>query len=274
VQLQLGDTQAALTAYQQYFEISKRLAAADSSNTQAQRDLSASYSKLGNVQLQLGDTQAALTAYQQALEIRKRLAAADPSNTQVQRELSVSYNKVGRVQEALEDTPTALETQRQGLIIAQELAKHDEKNADVQNLRLEFEGVIQRLEGDEQIRLNNFETALQKYQQALTFSTQVVKNQPNNLDAKNDVILNYDRLGWLLFEQKQHEKALDYLRQAQAASHPAVPKDITSRLAIHLSEVLWVTGKKEEAQQILDKALQQFPDDKKLQEVFKRLEKK
>jgi len=45
----LGDTQAALTAYQQSLDIRKRQAAADPSNTRAQRDVYASYGKLGQI---------------------------------------------------------------------------------------------------------------------------------------------------------------------------------------------------------------------------------
>ncbi len=59
MQQQLGDTQSALGYYQQCNDIRERLAEADPTNTQAQRDLSVSYNKLGDVQLKLGDTQLA-----------------------------------------------------------------------------------------------------------------------------------------------------------------------------------------------------------------------
>ncbi len=49
VQGQLGNTAAALQAYEQAMEIRKKLVQADPDNTTAQRDLSVSYNKLGDV---------------------------------------------------------------------------------------------------------------------------------------------------------------------------------------------------------------------------------
>jgi tetratricopeptide (TPR) repeat protein len=64
---QMGNTQVALDAYQKSLEIGKTLAANDPESAQAQRDLSVSYNKLGNVNLSLGNTQVALDAYQKSL---------------------------------------------------------------------------------------------------------------------------------------------------------------------------------------------------------------
>jgi tetratricopeptide (TPR) repeat protein len=79
--LRLGDTEKALQAYQQALNISQALAESDPTNVSAQRDLSVSYNRIGDVQLRLGDTEKALQAYQQALEIRQALAesGSDPS---------------------------------------------------------------------------------------------------------------------------------------------------------------------------------------------------
>ena len=76
---------------------------------EAQRDLSLSYEKLGNVQLKLGDTVSALEFYQQSLDISERLAAADPSNSQAQRDLMVSHYKLAEVAAALLEYDTAVE---------------------------------------------------------------------------------------------------------------------------------------------------------------------
>jgi predicted negative regulator of RcsB-dependent stress response len=75
----------------------KRLAEADPSNAQWQRDLSLIYERVGDVLKTQGELEAALSSHQDSLAIRKRLAEADPSNAWWQRELSTSYDKIGDV---------------------------------------------------------------------------------------------------------------------------------------------------------------------------------
>ncbi len=87
-----GDSTAARTAYQASLDIRTRLAAADPTNSEWQRDLSISHNKLGDLAQAAGDSTAARTAYQASLDIRTRLAAADPTNSEWQRDLSISHN--------------------------------------------------------------------------------------------------------------------------------------------------------------------------------------
>jgi hypothetical protein len=61
-------------------DIFERLAKADPSNADWQRDLSVVHSKIGGVQQAQGDLAAALTSYQASLAIAERLTKADPSN--------------------------------------------------------------------------------------------------------------------------------------------------------------------------------------------------
>ncbi|MDX2103496.1 MAG: toll/interleukin-1 receptor domain-containing protein [Alphaproteobacteria bacterium] len=92
-----GDSAAALAAYQESLEISRRLASANPNDGQAARDLSVSLSRLGDLYLRRGaegDSAAALEVYQESLEIRRRLAATDPSDGQAARDLSASLERV------------------------------------------------------------------------------------------------------------------------------------------------------------------------------------
>ena len=109
MQLQQGDSKAALAAYKEFLKISQKLAAADPASAQAQRDLSVSYDRIGNVHLQHGDTTAALTAYQEILKISQKIAAANPASAQAQRDLSISYERLGNVQLQHGDTKAALD---------------------------------------------------------------------------------------------------------------------------------------------------------------------
>ena len=120
-----GKLDEALKAYRDGLAIRERLAAADRSNAEWQRDLSVSYDKVGDVLVAQGKLDEALKAYRDGLAIRERLAAADRSNTQWQRDLSISYNKVGDVLVAQGKLDEALKAYRDGLAIAERLAAAD-----------------------------------------------------------------------------------------------------------------------------------------------------
>ena len=92
-----GRVEKAQREYEIAQGILKRLAAADPRDAQAQRDLSVSFEKIGNVLLQQGGVQKALEQYRESLTIRKRLAEADPRNFEAQTDLVVSHYKIGRV---------------------------------------------------------------------------------------------------------------------------------------------------------------------------------
>lgn len=73
--------------YEEAHRLAQRLTAADP----WQRDLLASYERLGNVAVAQGKLEEAARAYTDGLGITKKLAALEPSNTQSQRDLAVSY---------------------------------------------------------------------------------------------------------------------------------------------------------------------------------------
>ena len=80
-----GNTAQALDAY--------RRARAAAEDAGAERDLSVSHDKIGDVLVAQGEGGAALAAYRAGMAIRERLAAADPGNAEWQRDLSVSHEQ-------------------------------------------------------------------------------------------------------------------------------------------------------------------------------------
>jgi tetratricopeptide (TPR) repeat protein len=60
-----------------------------------------------------------------------------------------------------------------------------------------------------------------------------------------------------------YEKAISLLRKALSRFEDA-------EIAAHLGEVLWVSGKQQEAREIWQRALKKTPDDPKLQSVMQR----
>ena len=79
------------------FEIRRNLAAANPGSAEAQRDVSVSLVKLGDVAVKAGDLAAARTAFEESLDVLAKLAAANPGSAEAQRDVSVSLNKLGDV---------------------------------------------------------------------------------------------------------------------------------------------------------------------------------
>ena len=75
-----------------------------------------------------------------------------------------------------------------------------------------------------------------------------------------------DSMGWVLYRMGNLEESLKYLRRA--FSGRADPE-----IAAHLGEVLWVSGKRAEAEKILGDAAQKYPDNETLNSTIQRLKR-
>ncbi len=210
LQIQIGNTEAALKAYEKAMEISKTLAKEDPENKQAQRDLSISYNKLGDLQIQIGNTEAALKAYEKAMEISKTLAKEDPENKQAQRDLSISYNKLGDLQIQIGNTEAALKAYEKAMEISKTLAKEDPENKQAQrDLSISYNKL-----GDLQIQIGNTEAALKAYEKAMEISKTLAKEDPENKQAQRDLLVSYYNFGMLYLNSDKKAQALTSFQTA------------------------------------------------------------
>ncbi|WP_239340160.1 tetratricopeptide repeat protein, partial [Frankia sp. CiP3] len=127
--LNTGSTAAARDRGSAMVASARRLAEADPTNSQAQRDLSISYERLADVAIAVGDTGRAQQLFTDGLTIARRLAEADPTNSQAQRDLSISYNKLADLAVRSGDADKARGYYEQDLAIALRLAEADPVNA-------------------------------------------------------------------------------------------------------------------------------------------------
>lgn len=74
------------------------------------------------------------------------------------------------------------------------------------------------------------------------------------LRIKPDEPVILDSYGWLKYKMGNYQVALEYLQKAY-------DKQPENEIAAHLAEVLWVSGNKEEAKKLFDKAINESPDD-------------
>ncbi len=88
VERDLGNLEAARTAYRESLESRRRLREAVGDTPQALRDLSISLDYVGEVERDLGDLEAARGIWRESLEIARRLSATFPDQPQLQQNLA------------------------------------------------------------------------------------------------------------------------------------------------------------------------------------------
>jgi tetratricopeptide (TPR) repeat protein len=72
-----------------------------------------------------------------------------------------------------------------------------------------------------------------------------------------------DSFGWVNYRMGNYEEAIRLLRNA-------LSRFDDGEIAAHLGEVLWVSGRQVEAEEVWKKALQKSPDNPMLQEIMER----
>ena len=92
--------------------------------------------------------------------------------------------------------------------------------------------------------------ATDRYQEALGYLQQAITLLPDDPAV-------IDSMGWVCYRLGQNDKSLDYLRRAYQLSGDA-------EIAAHLSEVLWVSGRQQEARETWQHALEKEPSSEHL----------
>ncbi len=199
-----GDGAGALAAYQAGLRIREGLAKRDPANTQWQRDLIVSKTKIGDMLLAQGDGAGALATYQAGLTIAEGLAKRDPANTQWQRDLSVSQERIGNVLVAQGDGPGALAAYQAGLTIAEGLTKRDPANTEWQRDLFVSKVKI----GNVLVSQGDGARALVAYQAGLTIAEGLAKRDPANTQWQRDLSVSNNKIGDVLVSQGDGAGAL------------------------------------------------------------------
>jgi tetratricopeptide (TPR) repeat protein len=91
VAVQTGRLSEAKKRYEQCLALAEQQAKANPTSAAAQRDVSVSYNKLGDVAVQIGQLSEAKKRYEQGLALAGQLAKANPTSAEAQRDLAVSH---------------------------------------------------------------------------------------------------------------------------------------------------------------------------------------
>ena len=93
-----GKLDEALKAYRDSLTITERLAAADRSNAEWQRDLAVSYAKLASIYQQQDNTADALVSLRKGRDIMAALVAIAPSNAQWKKDLAWLDSQIAKAE--------------------------------------------------------------------------------------------------------------------------------------------------------------------------------
>ncbi|HOU54992.1 MAG TPA: tetratricopeptide repeat protein, partial [Myxococcota bacterium] len=139
---QRGELGQAEAFYRKALALRERLAQ-DEADAQAQRDLSISYNKLGDLMLQRGELGQAEAFYRKALALSERLAQ-DEADAQAQRDLGISYERLGDLMLQRGELGQAEAFYRKDLALSERLAQ-DEADAQAQrDLAVSLERMIRQ----------------------------------------------------------------------------------------------------------------------------------
>ena len=96
-----------------------------------------------------------------------------------------------------------------------------------------------------------------RYEEALELVERALALEPDEFHI-------VDSMGWVLYRLGRNEEAAEHLRRSYEGERDPV-------VAAHLGEVLWVLGRRNEAREIWDAALEEAPDNEVLLETIERL---
>lgn len=202
----------ALEFYRDSVAIEDRLARADPSNTELQRDLAVTYCRVGGVLRDQGNLSEALTSFRDCLAIGQRLAKADPNNAGWQSDLAFSYSNIGRVLMEQGGLTEALESEQDSLAIRARLAKADPSNSEwQQNLSVGCDDL-----GDVLLGQGNLTAALKSYQDSLAIRARLAKADPLNAGWQRDLAINHRKVALVLDRLGEKARALGELQQGRA----------------------------------------------------------
>jgi tetratricopeptide (TPR) repeat protein len=221
--LKAGDLQDAKAAATQALPIAVALAK-DKSNGQAQRDLSVSYNKVGDVSESEGNFVAALKSFQAAQAVMEQLAKAQPTILAWQRDLSVSYNRVGDVLTVQGNLGEALRTYQSGLAIMQRLVTAN-PNYIIWQIDL---GVSNERIGDILLAQGKLDAGLKSYQVKRDIIAKLAKLNPGNATLQRDLSVAYDKIGDVQRAQGHLSDALQSYQTALSIRNSLVTSDASN----------------------------------------------
>ncbi|HOX66063.1 MAG TPA: hypothetical protein PLB79_09610, partial [Thermotogota bacterium] len=178
-----GNAEWARWMLQRQHSVLEELVGAYPENTGWKRDLSISWSKVGDIEKARGNLSQAQDAYEKAQTIRLELTEKDPTNTKWQRDLGVSWNKIGDIEAARGNLSQARDAYEKTLTIFLELTAKEPTNTKWQRDL----GVSWSQFGDIEKARGNLSQARVAYEKALAIRLELTEKDPTNTKWQRDL---------------------------------------------------------------------------------------
>jgi len=196
------------------------------------RDLSFTYSKLGDVYMKMGRTQDAYDMYAQSLDIRKRIADRSPQDGEIQRAYTVGLNRVADVLLELGRNAEALEQCEASLKRRVDLATSQPDNAHAKmDLAVGYYKHALIL-----ARMDRLDDALPEFESAQSILRGMAVADPGNKTACTGAAEVSGEMGRVLFDAGRVEAALPELTAYTQETERCLPEskwsaDVREQLA-------------------------------------------
>ncbi|MHB8862954.1 MAG: protein kinase domain-containing protein [Pirellulaceae bacterium] len=216
--LLLGDTQRALTAFQESLQITRELSEAHPEITPYRRDVALAWDRLGDTHIALGQSPEALDAYNRSMGITQELARQAPEDHQARRDMWLALDKLGRIRLQLGRTGEAAQAFAEALAIAQALSDEDPENTIArQDLAICYDRM-----GDLHMQQGRHEAALQAFEKSMQLARQEATSQSEDPEKLRGLSIGYDKLGSVYLKVGRVDEASQAYQQSL---------DIAQRLA-------------------------------------------
>ncbi len=270
------DYTAAEVAANAALEIAEEFAENFPDDTNLQRDLSASYERLGGIAKARNDYNAAEVAANAALKIAEKLAEKYPEDPNLQRDLSVSYERLGGIAKALKDFNAAEGYYAKALEIGKRLAKKYPEDPQMQrDLSISYNNL-----GDIAKARNDYNAAEVYYSKDLEISEKLAEKFPEDPQMQRNLSVSYNKLGGIAEARNDYKAAEGYysktleIGERLAEKYPEDPqmqRDLSvsySRLgdvAEAMNDYKAAEGYYAKALEIFEKLAEKYLDDPQMQ---------
>jgi serine/threonine-protein kinase len=214
----------ALTAYRKALVIQQKLADANPTVTDFQRDLAKTHQRIGVVLWRSGKLDESLESSRQALAIQQKLADASPAVADFQLDLAKTHNNLGVLLWERGRPEEALPLYRKAVDIKEKFARANPAVTDLQfDLAKTYNNIATALR-----ETGKLAEALQVHQKTLAIRQKLADAYPAATDFQLVLAWNHNNIATVLRETGRPEEALQAHQEALAIwqkltdAHPAV----------------------------------------------------
>jgi tetratricopeptide (TPR) repeat protein len=219
--LEAGALTDAATAGRKSIDIARLVVAKNPGHVPAQRDLSLSLNRMGDVKLGARDRDGALAAYQESLDIGRMVAVQAPADTEAQSFVPFSLNRIGDVKLESGDSIGALAAYQESLDIGRTLAAKEPANKEIQRA-VPFS--LNRI-GNVKLRSGDRDGALGAFQEGLEAGRKLAIRDPGNTVLQRDVALGLNSIGDIKVEFGDSNGALAAYQESREVVRKLAARD-------------------------------------------------